>query len=105
MWLQVLAEKACGGAGPATMPGGKAPSDRNVPTHERDDGCVVIPRPSPTADILAGEGVASVMPVITSGNAVDTDVDCGRLPENGGTLLLEEVANYREAACHASAVS
>ena len=57
------------------------------------------------ARILAEPVVASVMAMITSGNAADGDIACARLPENDGTLMLEDEKNYREAACHASAVS
>ena len=57
------------------------------------------------AGILADPVVASVMAMITSGNAADADVGCGRLPENFWTLVFEEEADYLDAACHASAVS
>jgi hypothetical protein len=65
----------------------------------------VIPWTPSTTGILAGPVVASVMAMITSGNAVDADVECGRSPENGGTLVFEEGVDYLDAACHASAVS
>jgi hypothetical protein len=87
------------------VPGGKPPGDRIVPTHRGGDGCVAIPWTPSTPGILADPVVASVMTMITSGNAVDADVECGRSPENGGTLVFEEEADYLDAACHASAVS
>ena len=88
-----------------TVPGAKPPATGLC---QRIEGATVVSRsrgtPS-TAGILAGAVVALVMTMITSGNAVDADVDRGRSPENGGTLMFEEEADYLDAACHASAVS
>jgi hypothetical protein len=42
-------------------------------------------------DSLAERLIASVMVMITSGNAADAHDDCGRTPENGWMLVLERV--------------
>jgi len=63
------------------------------------------PRNAAHEIILGDPVVASMMAMITSGNADDTTVGCGRSPENGWTLAFEEEADYLDAACHASAVS
>jgi hypothetical protein len=61
------------------FPGGRAFEREGL--HERT-------RRTVHAKILTEPVVASVMAMITSGNAADADVDRGRPRENGGDVLV-----------------
>jgi hypothetical protein len=93
MWVSVLSGEAARPLELPTGPGGKPPGRQECANPLKRRRLCRNPVDTPCAhdDSLAERLIASVMVMITSGNAAVVYDDCGRTPENDWMLVLEKI--------------